>query len=78
MKRGAIDEAIAAGLVAQRAQGLEPSPYAKALALKVSSGEISLSEMEELLLKHHGLSKAKSPSLKRAKTPQLCDKERTL
>jgi hypothetical protein len=59
-QRGTIDEAVAAGLVAQRAQGIEPSAYAKGLALRVASGEMSLAEMEELLLKYHGQNQTKT------------------
>ncbi|MGA2394273.1 MAG: antitoxin VbhA family protein [Candidatus Lustribacter sp.] len=49
-------EAFAAGLVALRAAGLEPSDYAKELAARVIAGEISVDDMEAALLEHHGLS----------------------
>lgn len=48
-------EAFAAGLVALRSAGLEPSDFAKELAAKVIAGEISADEMEAVLLEHHGL-----------------------
>jgi hypothetical protein len=48
--RSTHDEALAAGLVSLRAQGLEPSDYAKDLARKVAAGEITPQAMEDALL----------------------------
>ena len=51
--RATYEEGLAAGLVALRAQGLEPSDFAKALAVKVAANEITPKEMEHALLAHH-------------------------
>jgi hypothetical protein len=52
--RSTREEAFAAGLVAQRAAGLEPSDFAKELAARVVAGEITGRDMEAALLEHHG------------------------
>jgi hypothetical protein len=46
-------EGFEAGLVALRAQGLEPSDYAKELAEQVSAGEMTPREMEDRLIDHY-------------------------
>jgi len=51
--RSTYAEAAAAGLVALRAQGLEPSDFAKELAMKVASREITPKQMTEMLVEHH-------------------------
>jgi hypothetical protein len=53
--RAPIEEAVVAGLGALRAAGLEPSDYAKELAVQVAGGEITTDEMEAALAEHHGL-----------------------
>lgn len=51
--RATYEEGLAAGLVALRAQGLEPSDTAKDLARRVAAGEITPREMEDALLARH-------------------------
>jgi hypothetical protein len=51
--RGSYAEGLAAGLVALRAQGLEPSDYAKSLAEQVAGGKMTLEDMEEALVSSH-------------------------
>jgi hypothetical protein len=51
--RSTIEYALKAGLVAMRAQGLEPPEYGKELAMRVQRGEITLDQMEEILLKRY-------------------------
>jgi hypothetical protein len=51
--RSSIEDALKAGLVAMRAQGLEPPEYGKELAMRVERGEITLDQMEEILLKRY-------------------------
>ena len=48
--RCSLEEAAAAGLVAMRAAGLEPSDAAKELMARVIAGEIIPREMEALLI----------------------------
>jgi hypothetical protein len=51
--RSTTEEAFAAGLVALRAQGLEPSDFAKDLAQQVIDGKITGQQMEETLLERY-------------------------
>ncbi len=50
LHRSTIEDALQAGLLAHRAQGLEPPQYGKDLAAQVAAGEITLQEMEDILL----------------------------
>jgi hypothetical protein len=52
-RRASDAEGFAAALVALRAQGLEPSEYAKELARKVVAGEMTLADMEGTLEAHY-------------------------
>lgn len=57
--RCSLEEAAAAGLVAMRAAGLEPSGYAKELMARVITGEITPREMEAILIaKYRGGTRA--------------------
>ena len=51
--RASYAEGVSAGLVALRAQGLEPSDYAKELAARVANHEITPGEMERALVAYH-------------------------
>ena len=51
--RATHEEGFKAGLLALRAQGLEPSDFAKDLAAKVIAGTITSQEMEDALNEHY-------------------------
>ena len=51
--RCSLEEAAAAGLVAMRAAGLEPSDEAKELMGRVVAGEITPQQMEDILLEKY-------------------------
>lgn len=52
-ERATLAQGFEAGLVALRAQGLEPSDFAKILAERVCAGRMTLEEMTAILLAHH-------------------------
>lgn len=51
--RATHEEGFQAGLLALRAQGLEPSDFAKDLAAKVIAGTITSQQMEDALNGHY-------------------------
>jgi hypothetical protein len=56
-KRAAVEQGFEAGLVALRAQGLEPSDVAKRLAERVCAGRMTLKEMAQILVARHSRSR---------------------
>jgi len=51
--RATHEEGFLAGLLALRAQGVEPSDFAKDLATKVIAGTMTKQEMEDALNEHY-------------------------